>query len=67
MDALVWCISESSPRTRGCFSFPPLYLFDYGVFPAHAGVFLQIAVYRALSIGLPRARGGVSQLKSRNW
>ena len=51
-----------SPRTRGCFQ---LRLFCKGrskAFPAHAGMFLQTALEVAWALGLPRARGDVSDV-----
>ena len=51
---------ESSPRMRGCFLTVEEGLSLWGVFPAHAGVFLKTGPAFPLTRGLPRACGGVS-------
>ena len=51
---------KSSPRTRGCFSCLSSLLGLNGVFPAHAGVFLEHGHLEFDAESLPRARGGVS-------
>ena len=51
---------DSSPRTRGYFRVFGSFDGPDGLFPAHAGVFPTFARCRAMSLALPRARGGIS-------
>ena len=51
---------SSSPRTRGYFLFFYLYGVSHALFPAHAGVFPSGRGFVAMSVTLPRARGGIS-------
>ena len=55
-------VSPSSPRTRGCFSTRPCTGKKWEVFPAHAGVFPLEYLRFCRVYGLPRARGGVSDV-----
>ena len=55
-------IGESSPRTWGCFRRISILILWHGVFPTHVGVFLDIPAVFAYSLGLPHARGGVSEV-----
>ena len=50
----------SSPRTWGCFYGCRLTATPRTVFPTHVGVFLFQAAALPLQVGLPHARGGVS-------
>ena len=50
----------SSPRTWGCFPAFLLYLFTVFVFPTQVGVFLATYHAKVGHLGLPHARGGVS-------
>ena len=52
----------SSPHTRGCFCPCTLVNAGAGVFPAYAGVFLSVVTFPADKAGLPRIRGGVSEI-----
>jgi len=59
----LWCLLgwvQSSPRSWGCFEklIPALDAFD--VFPTLVGVFLTFRSGPRLALGLPHARGGVS-------
>ena len=55
----------SSPRKRGCFRVKGRPVVKVEVFPAQAGVFPISWLNQPLSLGLPRASGGVSFI-SRN-
>ena len=55
---LVW----SSPHTRGCFSPLSQGAGLFVVFPAYAGVFLLMLTAEVSDEGLPRIRGGVSDV-----
>ena len=50
----------SSPRTWGCFPFDLGKGHRSPVFPTHVGVFPRHCTMPDKSVGLPRARGGVS-------
>ena len=52
----------SSPRTWGCFSCPALHPKESCVFPTHVGVFPVAARWYQCRLGLPHARGGVSDV-----
>ena len=52
--------SASSPRSWGCFLFPPIRQLGHGVFPTLVGVFLLRDLDAPSPFGLPHARGGVS-------
>ncbi len=54
----------SSPRTWGCFSSTKTMAAAYAVFPTHVGVFPRLAQVCLPGLGLPHARGGVSQLQA---
>jgi len=58
----VLLLPESSPHTRGCFF--KVMAPDSGklVFPAYAGVFLLMLTAEVSDEGLPRIRGGVSDV-----
>ena len=56
---------QSSPHTRGCFSFRLCALSSDNVFPAYAGVFLFSRSAPRLICCLPRIRGGVSRAFTR--
>ena len=51
---------SSSPRSWGCFLFPPIRQLGHGVFPTLVGVFLLRDLDAPSPFGLPHARGGVS-------
>ena len=53
---------KSSPHTRGCFFRLCIVIGVDTVFPAYAGVFLAVYCAVLVSVGLPRIRGGVSQI-----
>ena len=53
-------IRKSSPHTRGCFSHMALPAHSSEVFPAYAGVFLDLTIGTQVDNSLPRIRGGVS-------
>ena len=55
---------RSSPRTWGCFLSPQTKRQIQGVFPTHVGVFLKGEFQLHAGIGLPHARGGVSNCKN---
>ncbi len=54
-------VNWSSPRPWGCFQLLSLPAQAAGVFPTPVGVFLQPSFLARRCIGLPHARGGVSQ------
>ena len=54
----------SSPHTRGCFPPVPCFRRYSLVFPAYAGVFLNISFLKFNYRRLPRIRGGVSHSHS---
>ena len=51
----------SSPRTWGCFYYLTQQSLNEDVFPTHVGVFLGLCGTWCSLVGLPHARGGVSQ------
>ena len=51
----------SSPRTWGCFFDTYRVGTSKQVFPTHVGVFLYRGSWMEFCIGLPHARGGVSE------
>ena len=55
----------SSPRPWGCFLITPDQSVIYSVFPTPVGVFLLTALAVSQPLGLPHARGGVSQRLAR--
>ena len=50
---------QFSPRTRGCSRLETLRVLLANVFPAHAGMFLEVRKNDVRLIGFPRARGDV--------
>ena len=57
-------VLPSSPRTWGCFHNPWASEADTRVFPTHVGVFPEASTDDQDVLGLPHARGGVSQICS---
>ena len=60
-------LTQSSPHTRGCFSFARSRTASSAVFPAYAGVFLSLSIFKISKGGLPRIRGGVSCCRILLW
>ena len=55
-----WCQSSTfSPRTRGCSVAEQLRSGQFGVFPAHAGMFRMQDLRETDKMSFPRARGDV--------
>ena len=57
---------KSSPRPWGCFLYSLSQCEQYAVFPTPVGVFPKADVAQEAAIGLPHARGGVSQGRTRS-
>ena len=55
-------IEMSSPRPWGCFQTADDFIYTPQVFPTPVGVFPFLSATRGEVLGLPHARGGVSEL-----